>query len=49
MFYADQVGLDKIYKNVCTYNSDYGEWLRPSILLERLASEGGSLSQYSIE
>jgi hypothetical protein len=43
------VGLDKIYKNVCNYNTDYGDWLRPSILLERLASEGGSLGKYSID
>ena len=49
MFYADQVGLDKIYKSVCNYNTDYGDWLRPSILLERLASEGGSLGKYSID
>ena len=49
MFYADQVGLDKIYKSVCNYNTDYGDWLRPSVLLERLASEGGSLGKYSID
>ena len=49
MFYADQMGLDKIYKSVCNYNTDYGDWLRPSILLERLASEGGSLGKYSID
>ena len=41
MFWADQIGLDKVYAKVQSFYDETGEavW-KPSPLLERLASEG---------
>ncbi len=52
MFYADSIGLDKIYQQICTYRdtlgdatgNTYGYW-EPAPLLERLAKGGGKFSQ----
>ena len=40
MFYADTVGLDKVYEAVQRYHSAHGELWKPAALLERLAAEG---------
>jgi 3-hydroxyacyl-CoA dehydrogenase len=41
MFYADSVGLDKVYEAVRRYHEAHGELWTPAPLLERLAREGG--------
>jgi 3-hydroxyacyl-CoA dehydrogenase len=41
MFYADTVGLDKVYESVKRFHQVHGEFWTPSPLLERLAREGG--------
>jgi 3-hydroxyacyl-CoA dehydrogenase len=40
MFYADSVGLDKVYESVKRYHAAHGEFWAPAPLLERLAREG---------
>jgi 3-hydroxyacyl-CoA dehydrogenase len=40
MFYADQVGLKKVYSDVAAFHTRHGEPWTPAPLLERLAKEG---------
>jgi len=42
MFYADTVGVKKVYDAVSRFHVEQGEWMRPAPLLERLAREGGA-------
>jgi 3-hydroxyacyl-CoA dehydrogenase len=44
MFYADLVGLDKVYASVKKFHEQHGEFWKPSALLERLAGEGGKFN-----
>ncbi len=47
MFYGDTVGLTTVLDRLRHYQGVHGDDFTPSPLLERLASEGGKLSQYS--
>ena len=40
MFYADRVGLDKVYAAVSRYYDEFGEAWRPAPLLKKLAEAG---------
>ena len=40
MFYADRVGLDKVYAAVSRYYDEFGEVWRPAPLLKKLAEAG---------
>ncbi len=40
MFYADRVGLDRIYQRVAQFHRDLGQRWAPAPLLERLAKDG---------
>ena len=42
MFYADSVGLKKVYERVCEFHRRHGEFWTPAPLLQRLAAEGKS-------
>ena len=44
MFWADTIGLDKIVNKLEEFETSYGKDFTPSPLLERLAREGGRLS-----
>ena len=50
MFYADAVGAEEIYRQVCQYRdtlgNEFGYW-EPAPLLEKLAREGGKFSDFS--
>ncbi|MBT8076240.1 MAG: enoyl-CoA hydratase/isomerase family protein [Gammaproteobacteria bacterium] len=50
MFYADAVGAEKIYTQICQYRetlgNEFGYW-EPAPLLEKLAREGGKFSAFS--
>ena len=37
MWYADQVGLDKVYERICHFHQRCGEFWRPAPLLKKLA------------
>ena len=41
MFYADTIGLDKVYAKVKQFHQEHGELWTPAPLLEKLAREGG--------
>jgi 3-hydroxyacyl-CoA dehydrogenase len=44
MFYADQIGLDKVYKRVCEFaEQDPASW-KPAPLLKKLAESGGAFN-----
>jgi len=49
MYYADRVGLKKIYDRICAYRdtlgNEFGYW-EPAPLLERLAREGGQFAGF---
>ncbi len=47
MFYADLIGLPKIYEKVCELSERYGEWAAPSALLKSLAEEGKGFKDYT--
>ncbi|HDZ55546.1 MAG TPA: 3-hydroxyacyl-CoA dehydrogenase [Pseudomonas xinjiangensis] len=40
MFYADAVGLDRVYARICEFHDKLGAWWKPAPLLEKLAKEG---------
>ena len=44
MYYADQVGLDAVYRDIVSFHQLYGDAWRPAPLLKRLAEEGGSFA-----
>jgi 3-hydroxyacyl-CoA dehydrogenase len=44
MFYADTVGLGKVYESVKRFHQAHGEFWTPAPLLERLAREGGKFN-----
>jgi 3-hydroxyacyl-CoA dehydrogenase len=46
MFYADSVGLDKVYARIAEFHSQHGVLWTPAPLLERLAKEGKTFAQY---
>ena len=46
MFYADLIGLPKVYDKVCELNKKYGDWVAPSKLLKTLADEGNKFKDY---
>lgn len=44
MFYADQIGLDKVYKKICKFaEQDPASW-KPAPLLKKLAEQGGTFN-----
>ena len=46
MFYADQIGLDKILDKVVELEELYGAWLKPADSLKRLAEAGKGFKDY---
>lgn len=46
MFYADTVGLAKVYEKVKEFHGAHGDWWQPSELLKELAATGGSFSDF---
>jgi 3-hydroxyacyl-CoA dehydrogenase len=40
MFYADAVGVDRVYAKICEFHEKLGAWWKPAPLLEKLAKEG---------
>jgi 3-hydroxyacyl-CoA dehydrogenase len=46
MFYADVVGLPRVYERVAQFHRDYGKRWTPAPLLERLAREGSTFREY---
>ncbi len=49
MFYADTVGLRKVYDRVREFEAGHGELWEPAPLLKQLAGEGKTFGQYTRE
>jgi 3-hydroxyacyl-CoA dehydrogenase len=46
MFYADSVGLDKVLARVKELHARCGDWWKPAPLLEKLAAEGRTFTEW---
>ena len=49
MWYADTIGLDKVYSRVSEFHDQHGLWWEPSALLKQLAAEGKTFSRWAAE
>jgi len=49
MWYADTIGLDKVYSRVSEFHDQHGLWWEPSPLLKQLAAEGTTFSRWAAE
>jgi 3-hydroxyacyl-CoA dehydrogenase len=49
MWFADTVGLHRVYDRVCEFRRQHGELWEPAPLLKRLAETGGTFAGYSKE
>ena len=49
MWYADTVGLKKVYERVCAFHRQHGEFWEPAPSLKRLAGEGKTFVEFSKE
>jgi 3-hydroxyacyl-CoA dehydrogenase len=47
MWYADTVGLKKVYERICEFHERHGENWRPATLLKQLAEQGKTFAQFS--
>ena len=47
MFYADQIGLKKIYDVMSKLYDTHGDWLEPAPLLKELAGKGKGFADYA--
>ena len=48
MFYAESIGLEKIYQTICEFGAIYGEeFWQPAALLKQLVEEGKTLTQWA--
>jgi 3-hydroxyacyl-CoA dehydrogenase len=46
MWYADTVGLKKVYDRICEFHRQHGELWEPAPLLKRLAEEGKGFADF---
>ena len=49
MWYADTVGLKKVYERVKGFHREFGDLWEPAPLLERLAGEGRTFASLDAE
>ena len=49
MWYADSVGLKRVYDRVSEFHRQQGENWQPAPLLERLATQGKTFAQFGKE
>lgn len=48
MWYADTVGLKKVYDRICEFHRQHGELWEPAPLLKKLAEEGGAFADFAV-
>jgi 3-hydroxyacyl-CoA dehydrogenase len=46
MFYADTVGLKKVYERILEFQEKHGELWEPAPLLKKLAEEGKTFADF---
>ena len=49
MWYADTVGLQKVYQRICEFERQHGELWKPAPLLQRLAERGETFADFNKE
>ncbi len=49
MWYADTVGLQKVYQRICEFHQKHGELWAPAPLLQRLAEAGKTFAEFDKE
>ena len=49
MWYADAVGLKKVYNRVLEFHQQHGELWEPATLLKQLAEQGKTFAEYKKE
>jgi 3-hydroxyacyl-CoA dehydrogenase len=49
MWYADTVGLDKVYRRISDFHQQHGELWEPAPAVKRLAEEGKTFDEFSKE
>jgi 3-hydroxyacyl-CoA dehydrogenase len=49
MWYADTVGLDKVYRRISEFYQQHGELWEPAPLLKRLTDEGKPFAELNLE
>jgi 3-hydroxyacyl-CoA dehydrogenase len=49
MWYADTVGLKKIYERVCAFEKQHGQLWKPAALLQRLAETGKTFASFDTD
>ena len=49
MWYADWVGLDKVYSRICEFEKAHGYWWKPAPLLAELAASGKTFAEWQRE
>jgi len=49
MWFADTVGLKKVYDRVCEFHRQHGEIWKPAPLLKQLADQGGTFAGFNRE
>jgi 3-hydroxyacyl-CoA dehydrogenase len=47
MWYADTVGLKKVYERICEFRERHGEIWEPAPLLKRLADQGKTFAEFN--
>ena len=48
MWYADTVGVDKVYNRVAEFHQRFGDLWEPAPLLKKLADEGRSFADWDL-
>jgi 3-hydroxyacyl-CoA dehydrogenase len=49
MWYADTVGLRKVYERICEFRREHGELWEPAPLLKQLAEQGKTFAEFNKE
>ncbi len=47
MWYADTIGVKKVYDRICEFQQRLGNWWEPAPLLQRLAEQGKTFAEFS--
>ncbi len=49
MWYADTVGLKKVYERICEFQKHHGELWEPAPLLKQLAEQGKGFADFNAD
>jgi len=47
MWYADSIGLKRVYDRICEFQQSLGNWWEPAPLLQRLAEQNKTFAEFS--